>query len=83
MQVKRNTFDFKILKIYDLQKNLTSFTLCWFYYSANGKLKLHVKLSRGVHISTTIWLWKIFMWSLYSYYILAAGKLKDIDSNKI
>ena len=47
-----------------------------------GELKSHTKQSGGTHISTTTWLWKISMWSLYYHQVLAAGKLGSIDLNK-
>ena len=47
-----------------------------------GELKPHTKQSGGAHISTTTWLWKISMWSLYYHQVLAAGKLRSIDLNK-
>ena len=47
-----------------------------------GELKPHAKQSGGAHISTTRWLWKVSMWSLYYHQILAAGKLGSIDLNK-
>ena len=46
-----------------------------------GELKSQTKQSGGAHISTTAWLWKISMGSLYYHQILAAGKLGSIDLN--
>ena len=44
-----------------------------------GEVKPRTKQSGGAHISTTTWLWKISMGSLYHHQILAAGKLRSID----
>ena len=47
-----------------------------------GEIKPHTKQFRGAHISTTIQLSKMSMWSLYYNHILAAGKLGRTFSNK-
>ena len=47
-----------------------------------GELKPQTKQFGGAPISTTTWLWKISMWSLYYHHVLAAGKLGSIDLNK-
>ena len=45
-------------------------------------LKLSLTERSWIIFSTT-WLWKISMWPLYYYHILAAGKFRSIDSSKI
>ena len=49
---------------------------------ATGELRPHTKQSGGSHISTTTWLCKVSMPSIYYHHFLAAGKLGSIDSNK-
>ena len=49
---------------------------------ATGEPRPHTKQSGGSHISTTTWLCKVSMPSIYYHHFLAAGKLGSIDSNK-
>ena len=59
--------------------NFMSYKKFYFDCLVNGELTSHTKVLKNI---STTWFWKISMWPLYYYHILAAGKLRSIDSNK-
>ena len=72
IRVKRENSEFKIL-------NFTSYKKFYFHCLANVELKPHTKVLKNLFHNMAL---KKHIWPLYCHHILAAGKLRSIDSNK-
>ena len=73
------TYELKEKNSYFKTLNFTSYKNFYFHWLVNSELKPHTKVLKNLFHKMAF---KKHIWALYCHHILAAGKLRNIDSNK-